>query len=221
MQEIPNANRELVSNLREFAVAYNALPEDVEVDHWYSADELPAHVFNREIVKPGENDDTPDGCVRVMSDCDFYEVANLPYHFEPLSCAEIVSVLWPDVPNPKIYPDHGDYWWQAVSDETLEVPGEPFELWFHCRINGIVTDSMRFDTLATEQEAIKRETKIESSATEGTEALFEIRTWKDGERIGGELRARTNVTYSPPREPIMWPWQKEAAAGEIDQPAMA
>ncbi|MCS4089062.1 hypothetical protein [Rhizobium sp. BK176] len=220
MSETSNAKKELFTKLRDFAVTYDALPEDAETEHWYSSD-LPSHDFNREILKPGENDKAPDGCVRIMSDTDFWEIANLPFHFEKLTCGEIVSVLWPDVPEPKIYPDHGDYWWTASADESLEVPGEPFELWMHYRTDGVMTDSMRFDTLATEQKAIEREAKVRSGTTEGTEALFEIRTWKDGERIGGELRPRTNVTYSPPCEPIVWPWQTEAAAADPDQPASA
>jgi hypothetical protein len=220
MPEISNANKELFSKLRDFALVHDALPEDAEPNHWYSA-ELPSHDFNREIVKPGENEKAPDGCVRIMSDTDFWEIANLPYEFERLSCADIVSVLWPDVPNPKIYPDHGDYWWTAIADESLEVPGEPFELWMVYRQDGILTDTMRFDTLATEQQAIEREAKVRSGTTEGTEALFEIRTWKDGERIGGELRPRTNVTYSPPREPNTWPWQTQATEAEQAQPASA
>ncbi|MBY3433750.1 hypothetical protein HFN89_06260 [Rhizobium laguerreae] len=215
MSKIANVKDELVAKLREFSVAQVALPDGAEVDHWYSETELPAHDFNREIVNPGENPDAPDGCVRIMSDSDFYEVANLPYHFEPLSCAEIVSVLWPGVQKPKIYPDHGAYWWTAVADESLEVPGEPFEVWLHSRTDGIVADSTRFDTLPTEQEAIEREAQIETHASVGTESLYEIRAWKNGERIGGELRPRTNVFYSPPREPIMWPWQLERAAAEI------
>jgi hypothetical protein len=220
MTDISKVATELFSRLRDFAVTFDALPEDAEADHWYSQ-ELPSHDFNREIVKPGKNPDAPEGCVRIMSDTDFYEVANLPYQFERLSCADVVSVLWPDVPNPKIYPDHGDYWWTAISDESLEVPGEPFELWMHYRNDDVVTESMRFGTLATEQQAIEREVEVRSSASEGTEALYEIRTWKDGVRSGGELRPRTNVTYSPPREPMVWPWQRDADSAESDQPAIA
>lgn len=198
----------LLAGLREFALAYDGLPDDAEVDHWYSQDhqQLPGHDFNREIVGPGENEDAPDGCVKIMCDVDFYEVANLPFRFKELSCADVVSVLWPDIKSPTIYPDHGDHWWTAIYDESMEVPGQPVELWFHFRENGAITETMRFEAFATEDEALRGEAKGESHITEGSEALFEIRVWKDGVRVEGDLRPRSRVVYSPPREPIAWPW---------------
>lgn len=213
MQDLA-ADRErerLLAELRDFARGYDALPDDVEADHWYEQDHenLPGHDFNREIVRPAENESAPDGCVRIMCDTDFYEVANLPYHFVALSCADIVSVLWPAIESPTVYPDHGDHWWTAIGDESMEVPGQPVELWFHFRENGALTETTRFEAFATEAEALQREAKGTSHITEGSEALFEIRVWQDGVRIEGELRPMSRVKYSPPREPILWPWSSE------------
>jgi hypothetical protein len=201
-----DATNQLLAELHEFARAYDPMPEGRDAVHWYHrSDDLPAHNFNREIVSPGEDDKAPDGCLRVMSDSNFYEIANLPFRFTALSCAEIVSALWPDIEQPAIYPDHGDYWWTAISDPNLEVPGQPFELWFHTRQGGSITDSMRFDAFATEQEAVEIEAKGKTGAPEGSEPLFEVKVWRDGERLDGDLRPMTNVVYSKPREPIAWP----------------
>ncbi|MCV9964727.1 hypothetical protein OIU34_22815 [Pararhizobium sp. BT-229] len=211
----------LLAELREFALEYDGLPDDAEVDHWYFQDHerLPGHDFNREIVNPGANTDAPEGCVRIMCDVDFCEVANLPSRFTALSCADVVSILWPDIKSPTVYPDHGDHWWIAIGDESLEVPGQPVELWLHFREGGAITETMRFEAVATEAEALEREARMESHITEGSEALFEIRVWKDGERVEGDLRPRSRVVCSPPREPIVWPWTVQGArevAGDIE-----
>jgi hypothetical protein len=194
----------LLDELRDFAREYQALPEDMETDHWYSQDhkELPKPNFNREIVRPAENTAAPNGCVRIMCDGDFYEVANLPYKFSALSCAEIISALWPAIDNPTIYPDHGDHWWTAISDENIEVPGQPVELWFHFRENGVTTQTMRAETFATEADAIIGEAKSTMHISEGSEALFEIRVWKEGRRTKGELRPISRIVYSSPRNTI-------------------
>lgn len=202
-----NANQDsttsLIAKLREFAAAYETLADGVEVEHWYSRD-LPSHDFNRELVRPGENAERPEGCVRIMSDTDFYEVANLPLHFEALSCAEVVATLWPDVPTPMIYPDHGDHWWTAIFDESLEVPGQPYELWLHILEDGIVTESGRFEAFPSEPEAVAREARMTSSVTEGREAAFEIKVWIHGTRFPGEMQPRTNVIISPRSVAIVW-----------------
>ena len=188
---------QLLAELREFVRAYEALP---------GSDDLPGHDFNREIVKPGENEKAPDGCLRIMCDSDFYEVANLPLRFTAVSCLDIVLILWPDIQSPTIYPDHGDHWWTAIGDREMEVPGQPFELWFHFREGGALDESMRFEAFATMAEALAREVRVTTHATEGTEALFEIKVWRGGVRFGGDLSPRSNVVYSKPREPIVWPW---------------
>ncbi|MCZ7860871.1 hypothetical protein O9X98_05590 [Agrobacterium salinitolerans] len=203
---------QLLAELREFARAYDAIPEGHEVEYWYfeDSDDLQGHDFNREVVKPGENEKAPDGCLRIMCDCDFHEVANLPLRFADLSCQDIVSILWPDIQSPVFYPDHGDHWWAAIGDPEMEVPGQPFELWFHFREGGAINESMRFEVFATIDEALAREDRVTAYITEGTEALFEIKEWRDGERLAGELRPRMNVVYSKPRVPIAWPWMTSA-----------
>lgn len=196
---------QLILELKDFAQAHIASRSGAEDEYWFAQTELPSHDFNREISKPGEIVVIPNGCVRMMCDGDFYEVANLPYRFVALSCTDIVTGLWPQIPNPTIYPDHGDYWWTAIHNENIEVPGEPVELWFHRRQNEQITESLRLETFASEAEALAREALIKSHASDDTEALFEIRIWRDAVRQTGELRPRTNVIYSPPSKPAILP----------------
>lgn len=83
--------------------------------------------FTREIVEA--NEEYPEGAVSIRGDIDFYHVAILPYHFKDIPVIDIVETLWPNLSDPVIYPDHGDHYWVALDDQSLEIPGEPFELW--------------------------------------------------------------------------------------------
>ena len=162
--------------------------------------------FNRQIVEPGEDENFPDGALGIYVDDDYYAVAALPYKYKALSCAEIVASLWPEIENPTILPDHGDYWWTAQRDLSLEVPGEPWELWFvetetaipnqiamqvphftpEADENGrpVQQEEIRWRTCKTEQEALAARSKIGGTGyVEDFQNLgFEVRHWKDGVR---------------------------------------
>lgn len=153
---------------------------------WRASVDTPANDFNREIAAPGANAAFPDGVVRVMCDYDFYEVALLPYRFEPLTCAEIVSALWPEMERVVTYPDSGDHWWVAMADEELEIPGQPYEIWYHVDYADSHHEDRRFESYATREEAEGRARKVVSSVTPGTTMLYSVREWREGVRLEGE-----------------------------------
>lgn len=52
--------------------------------------------FNREICKPGEHEDWPDGAIGVRVDENFWAVAALPFaEYHDKTIQEIVAELWP------------------------------------------------------------------------------------------------------------------------------
>lgn len=110
--------------------------------------------LNREIVLPGANEEIPDGAVGIRGDWDFWIVAYLPYRFSGLSCSEIASCIWPDVKDVVALPDSGEYWWTAKSDDSLEVPGEPLEVWATMRYeDDREPEIIRIETFATADQA--------------------------------------------------------------------
>lgn len=135
--------------------------------------------LNREIAHPGTNTDIPDGAVGIRGDWDFWLVAYLPHRFASLSCKEIASCVWPDVKDVIELPDSGEYWWTAKSDDNLEVPGEPFEVWLTaCYEDGRDPDVMRIETFSTENEASEYIRKRHYQHDVSYETLI----WTNGER---------------------------------------
>ncbi|WP_315921988.1 hypothetical protein [Mesorhizobium sp. SP-1A] len=194
----------LIHDLRDLAVSIRT---DEQAAGFFVWKDVPFTDFNRQIVEPGTNPDFPSGALGIYSDDDFYAVASLPYRFKDLSCAEIVATLWPEIENPVILPDHGDYWWTAQRDDKLEVPGEPWEMWFVESARGAIPDNValqtphcvpeadsdgrpakydavRWRTCATEEEALKARSSIGGSVyREDFENLsIEIRHWDQGVR---------------------------------------
>lgn len=178
----------LIHDLRDLAVL---IRRDEPTSGFFVWKDVPHRDFNRQIVEPDTNPDFPSGALGIYSDGDFEEVAALPHRFKDLSCAEIVATLWPEIDNPVILPDHGDYWWTAQSDDKLEVPGEPWEMWFVESTHGaeaddhpLKYDAVRWRTCATEEEALKARSSIGGSVyREDFENLsIEIRHWDQGVR---------------------------------------
>jgi hypothetical protein len=135
--------------------------------------------LNREIAHPGINADIPDGAVGIRGDWDFWLVAYLPYRFSTLSCTDIAAAIWPDITNIEALPDSGDYWWTAKSDDSLEVPGEPFEVWATMRYeDDRDPEVIRIETFATADRAaayIRSRPKQDAIS-------HEVRVWTDGKR---------------------------------------
>jgi hypothetical protein len=73
---------------------------------WFIIPYNPFGDFNRELGRPGTNPSFPEGVVGIRCDDDFWQLAALPWTFHSLSLPEIVSVLWPDTPDPEYLPDH-------------------------------------------------------------------------------------------------------------------
>ncbi len=135
--------------------------------------------LNREIANPGDNASIPDGAVGIRGDWDFWLVAYLPHRFARLSCKQIASCIWPNVTNVIELPDSGEYWWTAKSDDSLEVPGEPFEVWATMHYeDDRDSEVMRMETFETADQAsayILSRPKQEAIS-------YEIRLWTNGER---------------------------------------
>lgn len=135
--------------------------------------------LNRDIAHPGDNADIPEGAVGIRGDWDFWLVAYLPHRFSGLSCKDIASCIWPDVDNVIALPDSGEYWWTAKSDDSLEVPGEPFEVWATTRYeDDRPSELMRIETFETADQAaiyIRRRPKQDAIS-------YDVRVWSDGAR---------------------------------------
>jgi hypothetical protein len=117
--------------------------------------------------------------VGIRGDWDFWLVAYLPYRFSSLSCAEIASCIWPDVTDVIALPDSGDYWWTAKSDDSLEVPGEPFEVWATMRYDDDRDpEIMRIETFGT---ADRASAYIRSRPRQDA-ISHEVLVWTNGER---------------------------------------
>jgi hypothetical protein len=149
-------------------------------------DALPSHDLNRSLEIPG-SEGFKEGAVRIISDDDFYPVAHLPWEFSGLSVAAIASVLWPELEEAVFRPDSGDFWWEAIADETLEVPGQPHELWFHVEREGKLEESFRYDAYATLQDVDDGARRMCAGASVTDGAVWQVRTWVGGQRIDGPL----------------------------------
>jgi hypothetical protein len=135
--------------------------------------------LNREIAHPGTSSDIPDGAVGLRGDWDFWIVAYLPYRFVHLSCMEIASCIWPDVKDVVALPDSGEYWWTAKSDDSLEVPGEPFEVWATMRYeDDRDPEIIRIETFSTADRAAAY---IRSRPRQDA-ISHEVLAWTNGQR---------------------------------------
>jgi hypothetical protein len=135
--------------------------------------------LNREIAHPGTSSDIPDGAVGLRGDWDFWIVAYLPYRFVHLSCMEIASCIWPDVKDVVALPDSGEYWWTAKSDDSLEVPGEPFEVWATMRYeDDRDPEIIRIETFSTTDRAAAY---IRSRPRQDA-ISHEVLAWTNGQR---------------------------------------
>lgn len=85
-------------------------------EFWYACVNIPAMDFNKEVLPPGMQHDLPHGAVGIRVDDNFFVVALLPWRFRDLSTKDIVSVLWPSVQNPQIFPD------EMAVVETSQLP---------------------------------------------------------------------------------------------------
>nr|WP_250807300.1 hypothetical protein [Neorhizobium tomejilense] len=183
----------LVASLEDFAARYRQLPEDAESDYWfYEKEDMPANDFNRSL-EPVGSEGFAKGSVRIMCDGDFYAVAQLPIEYEVLSAKDIADILWPGFENAIFRPDSGDYWWTAIADENLEVPGQPHELWFHVLRNGLIEESLRYNAYETREAAEANGARVRASVSEGDTPMWQVRTWRDGIRIDeglNHLRSR-------------------------------
>lgn len=176
-------DHDLKAELARFKEAYQS--GDAELEARYRLDtDLPSNDFNREIVPPG-NEIYADGCVRIMCDHDFWEVAILPYAFVDLSCGDIVATLWPELDAPIIRPDSGDHWWTAIGDDQMEVPGQPFELWVVISRTGQPDETVRLEVCNTKEQALDKGRKLKVSLDTESSAVWMVRTWSGGTRSDG------------------------------------
>jgi hypothetical protein len=170
-----------IPDLLRFLAAMEEEPDGHRLAHGeYFVDKV-VHFrdLNREIVQPGEDDQLPEGGVGIRGDGDFWILAFLPHRFSALSCEEIARNIWPEVKDFQFLPDSGDHWWTAIHDETLEVPGEPHELWVtHVDGEGLPDGRMRFATYPSLAEAHEQAQRRHSSG-HGT---WSVLSWKDGVR---------------------------------------
>lgn len=166
----------LIHDLRDLAASIRT---DEQKTGFFVWNDVPFNDFNRQIIEPGDDAAFPSGLLNIYGDEDYYIVASLPYRFKELSCADIIPILWPEIENPIFLPDHGDYWWTAKANHNLEVPGEPWELWFFEDNN-----SHRWSTCETEEKALKARSNIGGSVyKEDFDKLsVEIRCWEKGIR---------------------------------------
>ena len=156
--------------------------ENAKSLHWFlDLKDLPAWDFNRDIIEKG-HPEAPDGCLVMRCDSDFHAVANLPLEFKSVSCEEIVSVLWPEIEKPTIYPDHGDHWWTAIYDPSMEVPREPYELWAEIAVDGEHFESVRLNTCVSEEAAAAKAKKLKMGMGGTGNAAIWLRRWEGGVR---------------------------------------
>lgn len=176
-----------IDDLKDFLLEFTPATEEdgedpVRRDHgdFFHSIRLPFRDLNREISHPGEDPDLPEGAVGIRCDWDFWLVAYLPYRFKNLSCKEIAASIWPDVEDVIALPDSGEYWWTAKSDDSLEVPGEPFEVWATMRYeDDRKPEAMRIETFETSDQAaayIRKRQKQEAIS-------YSMRVWADGVRL--------------------------------------
>lgn len=134
--------------------------------------------FNRDLVEAGANEHAPDGGVAIMADWDFWMLAFVPLRFRHMRCEDVVEAIWPGLKGAVFHPDTGDHWWTAKSDDGMEVPGEPFELWIDVAYEDRRRESMRLDTYKDVDSASESGGRIEPSPR----LSWEIRQWKSGRR---------------------------------------
>lgn len=145
--------------------------------HYYDS-ALHFRDLNREIVEAGTSDSLPEGGLGIRGDNDFWTLAHLPLRFRNLSCEEIAGAIWPDERNLTFLPDSGDFWWTAIHDQNLEVPGEPHELWIYQTYDNGRVEGRRwqtFPTLESAEEAAATRTRSEANE-------WRVLSWLNGTR---------------------------------------
>jgi len=81
---------------------------DLQPPYFAHTEGLPGIDFSREILKPGECEDFPDGALGIRVDDDFWSVAALPLKYADVPLADIVKNLWPQYADEAtLCPDHG------------------------------------------------------------------------------------------------------------------
>lgn len=198
MQTTDEDTSALAADLAAFRAALVPHGDALRLDGWtVAAGEMPFSDFNREVVPPGTNPKYPEGAVGIRMDWDFWTAAVLPYRFVGLDCMTIVRTLWPDVEDPTVWPDHGDPWWAAKTDEGAEVPGEPFELWSTVTPPEGEPERQRMDTFPDRAAALAAEPRSTWHMGPGYRVECEIMEWRAGERLSVETFPASNVRVSP------------------------
>jgi len=159
----------------------------------------PWNDFTRELIEPGhavttearEGDATyAEGALIIRGDTNFWMVAALPRKFETIPLADIVKTIWPHIEQPKLYPDDGSIYWEALGNQDMEVPGEPYELWVECHcISESEREHSRLGIYARADELSSALKSANSRNGEQTErhsensARYYGLTWKEGVRL--------------------------------------
>lgn len=155
----------------------------------------PWNDFTRELIDPGYTSITEegeidrtysDGALVVRGDTNFWMTAVLPRRFEAVPFADLVKAIWPHVEEPTIYPDDGHIYWEAIGNQDMEVPGEPYELWVEYPfISETELEQNRLGTYATESElasTLLSATRQTAERQPGSTSRYYGQKWIDGAR---------------------------------------
>lgn len=165
----------------------------------------PWNDFTRELIDPGYTTQTDEGEVDttyaegalvIRGDVNFWMTAVLPRKFETIPLADLVKALWPHIDNPTLYPDDGDIYWEAIGNEDMEVPGEPYELWVeYPLISEDGLEKTRLGMYKSEAElcaslsSANRQNAEQIRRQPETRAHYYGLVWKDGVRVDLERQA--------------------------------
>jgi hypothetical protein len=204
-----NAVRELEAFLANLKV--DARPEDEsEIERqinaiqksdgpWSVWTNPPWRDFTRELIEPGYTTTTEDGEVDttyaegaliIRGDTNFWMTALLPRRFEAIPLADLVQTIWPHVEKPTLYPDDGHIYWEAIGNQDMEVPGEPYELWVEYHyMSRTELERNRLSTYANEAElsSTLRSARLQTAELQkdgsDSSARYYGLTWNNGVRI--------------------------------------
>jgi hypothetical protein len=168
-----------------FAQAFRLTKDGDELrnSRWWVDVRHPFHDFCKEIVEPGTNKQFSRGAIAIRTDDDFWIVGAIPLRFRDVSCAEIVNTFWPRIENALIRPDSGSHWWIARYDDSLEVPGEPFEAWAEMTYPDGTNEWTRINTFATLAEADKQASALGKTKINSAHRMsVHVQSWTLGKR---------------------------------------